>query len=617
MSFDRGDSTAIAGKTSVLAIEAGGTNASTANDAINNLLPDQENNADKYLKTDGTNTSWEALSLDAGSLTGTVAIANGGTGATDASTARTNLGLGTAATTDSTDYAPAAQGVTNGDSHDHSGGDGAQIAYSSLSGTPSLGTISSQNANNVTITGGSITGITDLAVADGGTGASTLTGYVKGNGTSAFTASSTIPNTDITGLGTISTQAASNVSITGGSITGITDLAVADGGTGASTAQNARINLLPSYTGNANKILAVNVGETDVSWVSSGAGSGDVVGPASSTDNAIVRFDGTTGKLVQNSAVTISDTTGSLNFTATGARITGDFSNATIANRVLFQSSTVDGNTIVGAIPNGSSERSDFILFNSDDTANASFFDFICNNTINGLSANKSGTGTYLPMTFATGGSERMRVTTAGGVSFGSSGTAYGTTGQVLTSQGNAPPIWSTVSSGLVFLSTVDFNNTTSTADFTLTSGYDAYMFVLGNVIPATDAVSFNLRTSADGGSTFASATDTYRYAYVSVEGSPPTSSATLGTSVNLAADVGSAVGEDGISGVVMVHFPNLVEKTIITYDISFQASNSVLVYQAGTGWRAAAEANNAIRFLFSSGNLESGSITLYGLKNS
>ena len=47
--------------------------------------------------------------------------------------------LGTAAATDATDYAPAAQGVTNGDSHDHSGGDGAQIAYGSLSGLPTLG----------------------------------------------------------------------------------------------------------------------------------------------------------------------------------------------------------------------------------------------------------------------------------------------------------------------------------------------------------------------------------------------------------------------------------------------------------------------------------------------
>lgn len=44
-----------------------------------------------------------------------------------------------------------------------------------------------------------------LPVARGGTGAGTLTGYVKGSGTAAFTASATIPNTDISGLGTAST----------------------------------------------------------------------------------------------------------------------------------------------------------------------------------------------------------------------------------------------------------------------------------------------------------------------------------------------------------------------------------------------------------------------------
>jgi hypothetical protein len=53
----------------------------------------------------------------------------------------------------------------------------------------------------------------------------------------------TLSTTDISGLGTIATQAASSVAITGGSITGITDLAVADGGTGSSTASGARTNL--------------------------------------------------------------------------------------------------------------------------------------------------------------------------------------------------------------------------------------------------------------------------------------------------------------------------------------------------------------------------------------
>jgi len=51
-----------------------------------------------------------------------------------------------------------------------------------------VGTLATQDADDVAITGGSIAGITDLAVADGGTGASTLTGVVIGNGTSAMTA---------------------------------------------------------------------------------------------------------------------------------------------------------------------------------------------------------------------------------------------------------------------------------------------------------------------------------------------------------------------------------------------------------------------------------------------
>ena len=98
----------------------------------------------------------------------------------------------------------------------------------------SLGTMSLQNANAVAITGGSISGITALPVASGGTGADNASGARTNLG---------LASGATTTVGTMATQDASAVAITGGTVTGITALAVASGGTGSATAAGARSNL--------------------------------------------------------------------------------------------------------------------------------------------------------------------------------------------------------------------------------------------------------------------------------------------------------------------------------------------------------------------------------------
>jgi hypothetical protein len=240
------------------------------------LVDDADNAAQRTTLGLGTIATQYAnnVAITGGSVTGItdLAVADGGTGASDAAGARTNLGLGTMAT---------------------------------------------QAASSVSISGGSITGITDIAIADGGTGASdaatarTNLGLAIGTNVQAydpelaalasvtsaadalpyFTGSGTAGTTTLTsyartliddadastarttlGLGTMATQAASSVSISGGSITGITDLAVADGGTGASTAAGAATNL-GLGTGDSPQFTAVNVGhatDTTVTRVSAG-----------------------------------------------------------------------------------------------------------------------------------------------------------------------------------------------------------------------------------------------------------------------------------------------------------------------------------------------------------
>jgi len=87
-----------------------------------------------------------------------------------------------------------------------------QVGVVAYANTPN-GSIYVKQTTPLAVSASTIIG--QVAVANGGTGASTLTGYVKGSGTSAMTASSTIPTTDLSGTITNAQLANSAITING------------------------------------------------------------------------------------------------------------------------------------------------------------------------------------------------------------------------------------------------------------------------------------------------------------------------------------------------------------------------------------------------------------------
>lgn len=79
---------------------------------------------------------------------------------------------------------------------------------------------------------------------------------------------------------------------------------------GSTAPATAQIPMYDTATGEASTLTVTEI----VSAV-------EVAGPASSTDNAIARFDSTTGKIIQNSATTVSDTSGSIVFSSVAGGI--------------------------------------------------------------------------------------------------------------------------------------------------------------------------------------------------------------------------------------------------------------------------------------------------------
>lgn len=198
--------------TGTIEIANGGTGQTTANAAFNALVPSQTGNTGKYLTTDGSNTSWVTVSGGSGTVTSVAATAGTGISITGSP-------ITTSGTLNITNTAP-----------------DQVVAIASGTGISTSGTYP-----NFTVTN---TAPDQVVAISSGTG---------------ITVSGTYPNFTVT-------------------------------------------NSSPSL-------------------------GGDVVGPASATDNAITRFDLTTGKLIQNSLVIIDDSgnvTGVNTLTATNLTVNDD-----------------------------------------------------------------------------------------------------------------------------------------------------------------------------------------------------------------------------------------------------------------------------------------------------
>jgi hypothetical protein len=328
--------------------------------------------------------TFTTVTISGGSITGItdLAIADGGTGASTASVARTNLGV--AIGTNVQAYDAGLQSIsgltttadqmiytTSSDTYATTSLTSAGRALlddasaSAQRTTLGLGTLATQDANSVAITGGTISGISNLS--DPGTSLP----Y-----TFSTTTTDSDPGSGLVRLNNATQNAATEIYIDdedndGTNVSGV--IALLAGGNNPSSVLGyvtirkefapenfitMKITTLTSASGYTKLVGTVEASsgatpfsDTDNLYfsidVSGDKGDpGDLSGPGSSTDNAIVRFNGTGGSTVQNSAVIIDDSnniTGVAAITATGLASLADIT-LTAANPEILGGDT-DGIT--------------------------------------------------------------------------------------------------------------------------------------------------------------------------------------------------------------------------------------------------------------------------------
>jgi hypothetical protein len=324
--------------TGKLAVGSGGTNATTASDARTNLGLAIGTDIPSPTGTGATGT-WNIDVLgSAGTITSTLPVNKGGTGATTAAGALTNLGA--YSDTNPAGYTSNAGTVTN-----VSASGGANISVATGSTTPVISQNAASSTQNgymtstyaakldsmtagasvssVSVSGGS-TGLTTSGSPITASGTITLDGVlsVANGGTSSTSASSAISflagattnGQYLRGNGTVVQMSAiqaidlPQIALGGSAVSGT--LGVINGGTGQSNVFSDGDLLIGKSLGStlarakltAGANISITNGSGTITIAATGTGTGDVVGPGSATDGDFVLFDGTTGKLIKGAS---------------------------------------------------------------------------------------------------------------------------------------------------------------------------------------------------------------------------------------------------------------------------------------------------------------------------
>jgi len=191
----------------------------------------------------------------------------------------------------------------------------------------------------------------------------------------------------------------------------------------------------------------------------------------------------------------------------------------------------------------------------------------------------------------------------------------------------NITALGSIASGDMNLITTNTISSGVSSSSFTsnIDSTYDTYLFKIINCHPATDAVTFQFNFSVDGGSNYnVTKTSTVFLAYHGEDGSHGTLSGDPGyklaqsTSYQGINEVLGADNDQSVSGTLHLFNPsntNLIKHFIGDFSSAHRSDIAWTTYAAGYG--NTTSAINGIDFKFSSGNIDSGVIKMYGLSKS